>query len=680
MLIRCHRCSKTLMLPTDGALPAQCPHCTEAPGPGPLGAYEPLRLLAAGGMGEVYLARHRELGTEVAIKLLPPVPLNLQPGLRERFAREARLTSQVVHPGVVRVLASEMAEDRPFLVLELVRGRTLRALLADGQMSSVEALRIAVATAEVLAAAHRHGVLHRDVKPDNVMVQDDGQVRVLDFGIARAVADDAPLTRTGELVGTPEYMAPEQLLEGPEAVDARTDVHALGVLTYELLTGRSPFRGNNLFQALKLVESLSPPPPSSLRRGVPPAVDAVVRRALHKDPRQRPADAAEFAQELRRAMPQQASRARATHLATRSFVAGLALVIMGALAVKPWLASSAEAPLDAERLLDERRVTERTEIELDLASGRWHRALHRAERLRNEGDFGAELLAQEAFVLQHASWPLLLSLPVWLSSCDERQRRRLFLDDVEVVRGDPNDASQLLGTPLPPALAARRRLTWLTTARGDGVIPLEASEPSASDSLLPVLQARSLGADALADALHAHARRLPIDEPEHWLAELAARHLRGDAVGREQAAEQAWLCGAGELAVLLDAAVTTLPLGSTSAALVRERDESIARRTRRRVLAAIDDDTPAAVLLHTAMAALADETPQLAALRRLPRSFAGVATKWLVSTAAADAGARDQLLQAAVSLGTPPDYSKPPWSAVGAERRRVLDAEVQRGR
>ena len=123
MQIRCRHCTKTLLLPADGALPPHCPHCHGAPGPGVLGAYEPVRLLAAGGMGEVYLARHSELGTEVAIKLLRPLPLDQLPGLRERLAREARLTAQVAHPGVVRVLASELAEDRPYLVLELVRGR-----------------------------------------------------------------------------------------------------------------------------------------------------------------------------------------------------------------------------------------------------------------------------------------------------------------------------------------------------------------------------------------------------------------------------------------------------------------------------------------------------------------------------------------------------------------------------
>ncbi|MFN7588509.1 MAG: protein kinase domain-containing protein [Planctomycetota bacterium] len=656
MQIRCQRCTKTLLLPADGALPAQCPHCAAAPGPGPLGAYEPVRLLAAGGMGEVYLARHRELGTEVAIKLLPPLPLDQLPALRERFAREARLTAQVPHPGVVQVLASETAGDRPFLVLELVRGRTLRARLVDGPLPVAEALRLAIATADVLAAAHAHGVLHRDVKPDNVMVQDDGAVRVLDFGIARAIADEAPLTRTGELVGTPEYMAPEQLLEGPEAIDARTDVHALSVLTYELLTGRSPFRGSSLFQALKLVVSLNPPPPSSLRAEVPAAVVAVVRRALPKDPPQRPADAGAFAAELRAALPQ--------HGAPRPRRAvWLAFAALGGLLAIAWWSQvrhggPVAVPAVAAPTIAEQQALERHEIAALLAAGRWTRALHRAERLLAAGDAAARPLAQQAFVRHHTACPQWLGLPAWLGACDEAQRGRLFVDDVERVR----DVERARGgdTSLP-----------------DGLAPLPPEQLAAQ---LPVcLRVAAGGDEALAEALLAHAQRLPIDEPEHWLAQLVVRQRRGDGVGREQAAEQAWLCGAGELAVLLDAGSAVLPRGEV-VALVRSPDANLLRRLRRRVLAAIGDDAPAAVLLATARVAIADETQDLAALRRVPRPLVGTARSWLLATAAADAGARDALLLAATALGEVPDYTQAPWAAVPPHRRRALDDEVRRGR
>lgn len=649
MQILCRHCNKTLLLPADGALPPRCPHCHAAPGPGTLGAYEPVRLLAAGGMGEVYLARHRELGTEVAIKLLRPMPLEQLPGLRERFAREARLAARVAHPGVVRVLASELADDRPFLVLELVRGRTLRALLAEGPPTIAEALRLAIATAEVLAEAHAHGVLHRDVKPDNVMVQDDGRVRVLDFGIARAIADDAPLTRTGELVGTPEYMAPEQLLDGPEAVDARTDVHALGVLTYELLTGRSPFRGSSLFQTLKLVESLTPPQPSSLREQVPAEVDAVLRRALHKEPHARPADAGSFAAALRTAQPKPASDGGAVRRRRQLLATGLALLVGGTLGSIGWRSPPPVVPVVVPPSSAQLRAGERAEIAQDLAGGRWLRALHRAERLVAAGDAAAMELAREAFVLHHTVWPQVLGLPGWLGACDEAQRRRLFVDDVELATAPAAEPSPRRG--------------------------------SASDTTLrSLLVAPGRGDEARIGVLQGHAQRLPIDEAEHWLAQLAVRHLRGDALGREQAAEQAWLHGAGELAVLLDAGAAVLPRGDAPAALVRPVGDARALRWRRRVLAAVGDDAPAAVLLHSTLAALGDETPQLQALRAVPRRVADQVAPWFVGLAAADSAARDQLLLASVVLGSRPDYAAAPWSAVDPERRRVLDAEVQRGR
>ena len=196
----------------------RCPHCRARARSRPARHRAHRRLIAAGGMGEVYLARHRELGTEVALKLLPAMPLDAAASVRERFLREARLTAKVEHPGVVHVLGSDVAGDRPYLVLELVDGQTLRQRLQGGPLPVAEAARIAAAVADVLAAAHRA----RRAAPRHQARQRhgrtvDGRVRVLDFGIARAVQDDAPITRTGEILGTPEYMAPEQLLDGPEA-------------------------------------------------------------------------------------------------------------------------------------------------------------------------------------------------------------------------------------------------------------------------------------------------------------------------------------------------------------------------------------------------------------------------------------------------------------------------------
>src|SRR5499426_3665651 len=243
MQIRCASCGSNVPVADTGVLPPQCPHCKHAPVPERLGRFKVVRLLAAGGMGEVYLGEHEELGSKVALKLLPSPNGADAAAVRERFRREAKLTAAIAHPGVVQVLDLAADQGRLYLVLELVDGRSLRSRLREGPVPVAEAVRIAAAAADVLGAAHRHGVVHRDVKPENVMLCADGRVRVLDFGIARALQDQEPLTRTGELLGTPEYMAPEQLLDEAGAVDARTDVHALAVLCYELLTARSPFAG-----------------------------------------------------------------------------------------------------------------------------------------------------------------------------------------------------------------------------------------------------------------------------------------------------------------------------------------------------------------------------------------------------------------------------------------------------
>ncbi|MCB9869674.1 MAG: serine/threonine protein kinase [Planctomycetes bacterium] len=189
----------------------------------------------------------------------------------------------------MRVFDHDCQEGRLYLVMELVEGATLRQAIEGERRDLAWTLDKIAQLADVLQVAHEHGIVHRDIKPENVMVDTTGRVRGLDFGISHALADGERLTRTGEILGTPEYMAPEQILDVPEAVDARTDVYSTGVVLYELLTGRSPFAGNNLFQVLKNVEALEPEPPSHLRAGIPPALVGCVRSWSHKSPALRPA-------------------------------------------------------------------------------------------------------------------------------------------------------------------------------------------------------------------------------------------------------------------------------------------------------------------------------------------------------------------------------------------------------
>ncbi|MCK5943813.1 MAG: serine/threonine protein kinase [Planctomycetes bacterium] len=534
MQIRCTTCTKTIAIAAGGALPRACPHCREPAVPDRLGPYLPERLVATGGMGEVYLARHDELGTEVAIKVLPAMPLDVVADVRRRFAREARLTAKVDHPGVVRVLQSEVQGDRPFLVLEFVDGVTLRQRLEAGPLPVVDAARIAAECADVLAAAHDQGVLHRDIKPDNVMLDADGRVRVLDFGIARAVQEDAPLTRTGELVGTPEYMAPEQLLDGAEAIDARTDVHALGVLLYELLTGRSPYRGANLFQALKLVESLEPKPPSTLVAAVPEQLDAVIARALHKSADDRFASARAFAAAVREAVPAAARPPAAPVAAARPgrellgvFAAAFASSLLFCAALW-WLVPDDDPPTDAtERHTASAEEVqpvpagERADLRAALAEGRWSHVLDEAMRAWDAGDPTALAVARRAFLWSHCVWTRTAQLPAWQNACDLHQRRRLFGDVLEPANAGDAEATLLM---------AGDEQAWTALQQHPGALPAAARD---------LLAARELPAAQRADALASFAQRLPIDCPEHWLARTIERHLRGDRTAAEQAAEMA---------------------------------------------------------------------------------------------------------------------------------------------
>lgn len=655
MQIRCSSCTKTVRIaPDTGALPAACPHCGGGPAPRQLGAYRIDRLIATGGMGEVYAAHHRELGTLVAVKLLPAMPLQAIDGMRERFAREARLTARVSHPGVVRVLDSDVDGDRPFLVLEYVHGRTLRAHAAGRRLPSTEAARLCLRTAEIVASAHRQGVLHRDLKPDNVMLQDDGSVRVLDFGLARAIGDDATLTRTGELVGTPEYMAPEQLLEGPDSVDVRTDVHALGVLLFELASGRSPFRGANVFQTLKLVESLEPRLPDD--GATPPALAELLRRTLSKHPDERPQSAEAFAAELLAAVPD-AARADQPPAAPTASRPIAAVASMSLLLAVLWLTGVFDRPPPDPTVPD--RVTrpllatvqatiERLEAcERRLQSGAWSGALADAKQLLHEDIPGSRQLARKAFAHAHAVWIAAAGLPPWYAACDLSERQRLFGDLLEPGDDSLRELrSVLLGDP-----DALGRLTDPASRR--------------------LLDARALPPPKRARVFAEHARRYALDEPEHWLARLLEHDARGNATERMRAAEMAWLSGAGELAVLLDSALSMPELTTTT-------------RTRlwHRVAAADRQDCPASTLLLLALASrgiygITFEPEQAASF---PAPHRSAAARWFVAQAGAQPRRAFPNLQIAVALGAAPDFATPPWSQCSEVERQTLHQEHDRGR
>jgi serine/threonine protein kinase len=255
------------------------------------GPYEILGPLGSGGMGQVYQARDSRLDRVVALKILPP-ELADHPGRRERFEREARAISALNHPHICAVYDVGDKNGVPFLVMEYLEGETFAHRLARGPLPVEQVLACAIEMADALDHAHVHGILHRDVKPSNVMLTRSG-TKLLDFGLARLrTAETTPpfstlsmpkalLTTEGTIVGTVPYMAPEQL-EG-KTVDARTDIFALGALVYEMATGRKAFEGSSQASLVAAILQTAPPPMSTLRPTVPQALDHVISRCLAKD-------------------------------------------------------------------------------------------------------------------------------------------------------------------------------------------------------------------------------------------------------------------------------------------------------------------------------------------------------------------------------------------------------------
>jgi peptide/nickel transport system substrate-binding protein len=265
------------------------------------GRYELAELLGSGGMARVHRAHDSRMGRTVAVKTLLP-ELAGDPDARRRFAREARAAGALNHPGIVTVHDQDEVRDGdevvPFLVMEYVRGGTLSQLVRQHTYFSPErAARITCDILDALAHAHRHGTVHRDVKPANVMVTTEGVIKVADFGIARVLHTDARLTTTGSAIGTPSYMSPEQI-NGAE-VDARSDVYAVGCVLTELLTGRPPFTDGNPINLMYWHVHTAPPAPSARNPRVPRELDVLVLTALAKDPADRHFDAAVFRDRLR---------------------------------------------------------------------------------------------------------------------------------------------------------------------------------------------------------------------------------------------------------------------------------------------------------------------------------------------------------------------------------------------
>jgi serine/threonine protein kinase len=262
-----------------------------------IGPYEILALIAEGGMGTVYRARHRENGELVALKVLPAAMAN-NPVLLQRFEQEFRAASRLVHPNIVRAIELGRHGKVPYIVMELVDGESLGQRVERlGRLPEAEAVDYIVQVAQGLYRAHQLGIIHRDVKPDNILVDGQGRAKLADLGLVKDLDADLNLTRTGRGLGTPHFMAPEQFRNAKNA-DVRCDIYSLGATLYMLVTGQLPFRSCSPLDAWIRKINNDLPAPRQLRPDLSSRVDWAIRRAMSADPDRRPADVREFVEDL----------------------------------------------------------------------------------------------------------------------------------------------------------------------------------------------------------------------------------------------------------------------------------------------------------------------------------------------------------------------------------------------
>ncbi len=351
------------------------------------GPYEDIREVARGGMGVVYKAREKHLKRSVAIKVLKGSTDD--PEEVHRFRREAEAAARLQHSNIVPIHAVGEVLGRPFFVMDFIEGRVLSELIRSGELSPRAALDIVQQAARALHYAHSQGVIHRDMKPQNIIVDRLGRPQVMDFGLAKQLDEDSAMTRAGTTMGTPAYMPPEQAEGDTAAIDAQSDVYSLGAVLYEMLTGTPPFSGSSTMNILMKVLEEEPTPPREVNPRIHRDIETICLKAMSKEKSRRYATARELAEDIRRFHAGEAISAAPTTLLYRlkriasrnkgAVVVIVALVLaLGALT--GWLLGQADRERRAQIVNEHRRLREM----LDNAA----RAVERAMYLREVGEPG----------------------------------------------------------------------------------------------------------------------------------------------------------------------------------------------------------------------------------------------------------------------------------------------------
>ena len=283
--------------PVDEKAAAKENELTEKQLPTTFGDFELIEEIGRGGMGVVYRARQQSLGREVALKLILLDHLASETD-RARFYAEARAAAKLEHPHIVPVYDLGDVQGRPYISMKLIEGSTLSSQLQNGHMDGKSAAKLLIPLCQAVQYAHENSVLHRDVKPSNIMINHEGQAFLTDFGLAKDLRETPTLTRTGAVVGTPAYMPPEQASGQKPTLDPTSDVYSLGAVLYHMITGQPPFVGRTGLETVLMVMEQDPPSPRSLTRGLDRDLEMIILRCLQKPPDLRYASASALEQDL----------------------------------------------------------------------------------------------------------------------------------------------------------------------------------------------------------------------------------------------------------------------------------------------------------------------------------------------------------------------------------------------